>query len=45
MLENWLIKGGHRENAPFISGNMFLPEENIEHCLNYAKTNRTKGNM
>ena len=44
MLENWLIKGGHRENAPFISGNMFLPEENIEHCLNYAKNKPNKVN-
>lgn len=36
-LKNWLEKGGTRENAPFLTGTMFLPKENINHCLNYGK--------
>jgi len=34
--EKWLLSGGKRENAPFMVGNMFLPRENIEHCLKYG---------
>lgn len=36
-LEEWLKNGGKRENAPFITGTMFLPKENIEQCLKYGK--------
>ena len=33
--EDWLANGGNREQAPFLSGMMYLPQENIKHCLNY----------
>ena len=33
----WLKNGGTRANAPQTTGFMFLPKENIEHCLNYGK--------
>lgn len=32
----WLAEGGKRENAPIACGTMYLPKENIEHCLNYG---------
>lgn len=32
----WLTEGGKIENAPAGSGTMYLPKENIEHCLNYG---------
>lgn len=32
----WLASGGKRENAPFSVGLMYLPRENIEHCLKYG---------
>ncbi len=32
---NWLEKSGRREDSPKVSGMMFLPSENIRHCLNY----------
>lgn len=35
VLEEWLAKGGKRENAPMLTGMMYLPKENIQHCLNY----------
>lgn len=38
-LEKWLNNGGNRKFAPTMSGVMYLPEENIEHCLNYHKNN------
>ena len=34
-LETWMQKGGYKENAPFITGYMYLPTENIDYCLNY----------
>lgn len=34
-LEEWIVNGGKRENSPFLTGMMYLPAENIEHCLNY----------
>ena len=34
-LEEWIANGGKRENSPFLTGMMYLPAENIEHCLNY----------
>lgn len=34
-LEKWLAMGGKRENAPMLGGIMYLPKENILHCLNY----------
>lgn len=37
LCEKWLRNGGKRENAPFVIGQMFLPKENISHCLNYGK--------
>lgn len=33
--EQWLKNGGEREKAPFVTGMMYLPKENIEHCLSY----------
>ena len=33
--QKWLEEGGKRENTPFLTGIMFLPKENISHCLNY----------
>ena len=36
ILEEWIAKGGKREDAPFCTGMMHLPTENIEHCLNYT---------
>lgn len=35
-LATWIENGGKRENAPFLTGFMYLPKENIEHCLNYG---------
>lgn len=32
----WLAEGGKRENAPCMGGTMYLPRENIQHCLNYG---------
>ena len=37
IMEKWLQSGGLKENAPPITGMMYLPKENIEHCLNYSK--------
>lgn len=37
LCEQWLKNGGKREDAPFAIGQMFLPKENISHCLNYGK--------
>ena len=34
--ENWLKSGGDKANAPFVTGMMFLPEENIQKCLEYG---------
>lgn len=31
----WLEQGGKREDAPFITGDMYLPKENILQCLKY----------
>lgn len=36
-MEEWIKEGGKRENAPFLTGLMHLPKENIEQCLNYGK--------
>lgn len=33
--EKWLALGGRREDAPWATGLMYLPKENISHCLNY----------
>ena len=38
-LEQWLLAGGKREANICETGMMFLPKENIEHCLNYGKKN------
>ena len=35
VMKNWLLSGGEKENSPSVKGLMFLPKENIEHCLNY----------
>ncbi len=40
-LEKWLKEGGKRENAPWCSGNMYLPRENILHCLYYGNPTYT----
>ena len=40
-MAKWLASGGKRENAPFLTGAMHLPAENIEHCLNYGKDVKT----
>ena len=37
LCEEWLKNGGKKEDAPFAIGQMFLPKENISHCLNYGK--------
>lgn len=37
-LAKWLKEGGKRENAPWCPGNMYLPKENILHCLYYGNT-------
>ena len=34
-MQNWIKKGGSKASAPQISGSMYLPLENIPHCLNY----------
>lgn len=36
-MQKWLANGGIRKDAPFITGYMYLPKENIEKCLNYGK--------
>jgi len=35
ILAKWMKNGGRKENAPNLSGFMYLPTENIKHCLNY----------
>jgi hypothetical protein len=35
MCEEWIEHGGLRENAPYATGMMYLPRENISQCLNY----------
>ena len=35
ILEKWLKKSGKKIDAPPVTGTMYLPEENIEHCLRY----------
>ena len=34
--EQWIKSGGKYEDAPFATGMMHLPKENIEHCLKYG---------
>lgn len=34
-LAQWVKSGGNRENAPFFTGTMYLPKENIFDCLKY----------
>ncbi len=36
ILAKWLENGGTKENAPKLYGFMYLPKENVEHCLNYS---------
>lgn len=42
--EKWIQEGGRKENAPFLVGEMYLPKENISHCLNYKVKPTTKNN-
>lgn len=35
-LEQWIINGGKRQDSPMITGMMYLPKENIFHCLRYS---------
>ena len=35
VLQNWIEKGGSKEKSPMLTGMMYLPSENIRHCLNY----------
>ncbi len=35
VMQNWLKTSGRREDSPMETGMMFLPAENIKHCLNY----------
>ena len=37
-LDKWLKAGGEKENSPWCSGNMYLPQENIMQCLTYGNT-------
>jgi len=34
--EQWIKAGGRYQDAPFCTGYMHLPKENIEHCLKYG---------
>ena len=34
-LAQWVKSGGNRKNAPFLTGTMYLPKENIFDCLMY----------
>lgn len=34
------MQGGKREDAPWAVGVMYLPKENISHCLNYKVNSR-----
>ena len=34
--EQWIKLGGKYQDAPFITGPMYLPKENIVHCLKYG---------
>ncbi len=36
LCENWISNGGKFQDAPFLSGLMYLPKENIEHCITYG---------
>lgn len=36
-LKRWLDAGGNRATAPCLPGSMYLPKENIKHCLNYGR--------
>lgn len=35
VMQNWFKTSGRREDSPMETGMMFLPAENIKHCLNY----------
>jgi len=35
ILEKWYLNKGTRFNTPDVEGTMYLPKENIEHCLRY----------
>ena len=37
LYEGWLKCGGKKEYCPKAKTYMYLPKENIEHCLNYSK--------
>ncbi|MCI1273875.1 MAG: hypothetical protein LKG27_05525 [Clostridiaceae bacterium] len=37
ILRKWLNAGGDRATAPRLPGSMYLPKENIKHCLKYGK--------
>ena len=38
IFQEWLNKGGNKKDAPQDTGLMFLPKENILHCLTYGRT-------
>lgn len=38
IFQEWLNKGGKKKDAPQDTGLMFLPKENILHCLIYGRT-------
>lgn len=35
LCEQWLNDGGQKECAPFVTGMMYLPKENVQHCVDY----------
>lgn len=35
IMQKWLENGGQKATAPLVTGFMYLPKENIPHCLNY----------
>lgn len=42
LCEHWIRTGGNIKNAPEVYGTMFLPKENIYHCLSYNEKFLTK---
>lgn len=32
----WLSEGGKKETSPQVAATMYLPRENVQHCLNYG---------
>lgn len=42
IMQDWMRHGGIKKHAPMETGLMYLPKENIEHCLAYGRNPEEK---